>query len=445
MPMCSKVVLSVTQGSLVGKEFIFNSPTNCVIGRAKDCNIQLPNDKNHAQISRYHCLLKINFPNICIQDIGSTNGTYVNGKLIGKKPNLNHSTTSKTSNLPEYDLHDGHEITLGDTVFKVNIQKQTPASISSNIPKACKINPQQATKQINNRKFWNFLQGFFKRAQAGDPNLAAIKGYTLVKELGRGGFGQVYLAFNQQKGEFVALKVMLPQKSSQPKMLDLFRREARSMKLLNHPNLVKLKDYCFANGLFFFTMEYCSEGTLKELMESRGKSLEIDRAIKIVCQILDGLHYTHQKGLVHRDIKPANIFFDNRLQGETIVKLGDYGLAKAFEFAGLTGHTVTGTIAGSPAFIPRQLVIDFKYAKPEVDVWMAAATLYYMLTFCFPRDFTFVDPFLSVLNSQPIPIRLRDSSIPQSLAKIIDLALEDRGDLYFKDALSFKQALSSAI
>jgi serine/threonine protein kinase len=130
----------------------------------------------------------------------------------------------------------------------------------------------------------------------------------------------------------------------------------------------------------------------------------------------------------------------SNIDGKIIAKVGDYGLAKAFDLAGLSGQTLTGTQAGTPAFMPRQQLLDFKYARPEVDVWAAAACLYNMLTGSFPRDFT-GDPFLAILQNNPVPIRQRDVNIPQALAEVIDLALVEKPEIYFKTAAEFKQAL----
>jgi serine/threonine protein kinase len=95
--------------------------------------------------------------------------------------------------------------------------------------------------------------------------------------------------------------------------------------------------------------------------------------------------------------------------------------------------------------MPRQQVINFKYAKPEVDVWAAAATLYYILTGTPPRDFTGIDRWLVVLQTEPVPVRFRDASIPQPLAEVIDFALADKPEIRFKSAAEFKQALERAL
>jgi eukaryotic-like serine/threonine-protein kinase len=124
--------------------------------------------------------------------------------------------------------------------------------------------------------------------------------------------------------------------------------------------------------------------------------------------------------------------------------VGDYGLAKAFDLAGLSGQTLTGSKAGTPAFMPRQQVLNFKYAQPEVDVWAAAASLYNMLTGQIPRNLE-GDPLLAVLKYDAIPIRQRDRNIPKPLAEVIDLALRDNPEIHFKSIDKFKKALLAAM
>ncbi|MEM7594031.1 MAG: serine/threonine protein kinase, partial [Cyanobacteria bacterium P01_A01_bin.83] len=116
----------------------------------------------------------------------------------------------------------------------------------------------------------------------------------------------------------------------------------------------------------------------------------------------------------------------------------------AFDLAGLSGQTVTGTTMGTPHFMPRQQVLEFKYAKPDVDIWAVAATLYFMLTGTHPRNLTNkVNPMLEILTKPSVPIREREPSIPVSLAELIDYALIDNPELNFKSAIAFKQNLLS--
>jgi eukaryotic-like serine/threonine-protein kinase len=429
--MPNQIILTVTEGKYRGKEFVFDSRATCIMGRGDDCNIVIPDE--YSTISRYHCLLDINPPNIRIRDFGSRNGTYINGRLIGKREEGQTPEEGIKLNLSEYDLEHNDTFKLGDCslAFQVNVINHQTVAYTP---------PKQ-------EGFWDFVVGLFQRANAGEANLEAIKGYTLIKQLGKGGFGEVYLARHDAREELVALKVMLPQIATRTEMVNLFLREVKNSQALRHPNLVQLKDSCFADGLFFFTMEYCSGGTIADAMTKFGGKLPLEIAIPTILQVLDGLHYAHtEKGLVHRDIKPDNIFINFTPEEQVIVKLGDYGLAKAFNLAGLSGQTMTGSAMGTPFFMPRQQVLNFKYARPDIDVWAVAASFYNMLTGQYPRDLSGNEhPMFAILQTPPVPIRERDSSIPKPLAKLIDLALIDNPELCFQSALEFQQALLNVI
>jgi hypothetical protein len=235
----------------------------------------------------------------------------------------------------------------------------------------------------------------------------------------------------------------------------MFLREIENMKALKHPHVVELLDYGYAENLFFLVMEYYEGGNVYDLMQQLGGKLPLDIAIGIILQVLDGLTYTHNaeipyvklangsfgkgKGLVHRDLKPSNIFLSN-INGKLTAKIGDYGLAKSFDLAGLSGQTFTKMIGGTPGFIPRQQVLKFKESKPDVDVWASAACLYNMLTGYFPRNFT-KDPFMDVLENDPVPILQRNGNISKKLAQVIDLALIEKPQIHFQNAVDFKEAL----
>ena len=334
----------------------------------------------------------------------------------------------------EYDLQDNDEIKLSNTVFRVNIEPE----ISTNL----KFDRQIISPKLNLK---GFMRDLLERANQGEPSLRSIKNYTILDKLGAGGFSEVYLARHQKTQELVAIKIMLPKVAANQQKITLFLREIKNTQNLQHPHVIQLKDYCFTDGIFFCTLEYCPGGTVLDLIKLRGGRLSPDEAVPIIVQVLDALQYAHvERGLVHRDIKPGNIFLTLN-NSQTIAKLGDYGIAKAFDWAGLSGQTMTGTLGGTPVFMPRQQVLDFKYAQPEVDIWASAATLYYMLTGMYPRDFGEMDPFVTILQTEPIPISQRGVSLPKPLADLIDLASIDNPKIYFRNAKAFKTALLSVM
>jgi serine/threonine-protein kinase len=126
-------------------------------------------------------------------------------------------------------------------------------------------------------------------------------------------------------------------------------------------------------------------------------------------------------------------------------KIADIGVGKLYNNSLTFDHTRTGSVAGSPATMPRQQVIDFKHAGPEVDVWAAAASLYKLLTGDYPRNFPEdEDPWRVVLNKAPVPIRTRRQDVPTNLAMVIDMALVDTPSIRFQKANALKMALLEA-
>ncbi|MEA5550810.1 protein kinase [Anabaena cylindrica UHCC 0172] len=453
--MQSTITLTITTGKLSGRQYIFDSRTTCLIGRNDDCHLSIPNEFDK-RVSRYHCLLDINPPEIRIRDLGSLNGTYINNTKIGARQSHQTPEEAGKLNFPEYDLQDSDEITVGDTVLRVQIEIPQPVYQNPDIktPEFVKpIEPKAKTK------LFDVIQKLIKLAIGGEKQLTALRNYQIIKSIGKGGFGEVYLAQHSQTGKFVALKVMLPAVAGDETHVQMFLREIENMKALKHPHVVELLDYGYAENLFFLVMEYYEGGNVFDLMQQLGGKLSVDMALGIILQVLDGLTYTHNaeipyvklangnfakgKGLVHRDLKPNNIFLCN-INGKLTAKIGDYGLAKSFDLAGLSGQTFTKRTGGTPGFIPRQQVLKFKDSKPDVDVWASAACLYNMLTGYVPRNFT-EDPWLDVLQNNPVPILQRNGNIPIKLAEVVDLALTEKPQIYFHSAANFKEALINVI
>jgi len=152
-----------------------------------------------------------------------------------------------------------------------------------------------------------------------------------------------------------------------------------------------------------------------------------------------------RQGIVHRDLKPGNLLLAGS-RANRVVKVSDFGLAKNFEQAGLSGMTLAGHFAGMPLFMPREQVLNFKRVKPVSDVWSIAATFYYMLTGAPPRETPKgIDPLAAVLGGVSIPIRDRDHNIPKPLAAVIDRALAVDHKKRFQNATEFRDALAKAV
>jgi pSer/pThr/pTyr-binding forkhead associated (FHA) protein len=116
--MSTSVILTVTEGNLERTRYVFEEPVECVVGRAVDCEIQVPADLVHADISRHHCLLAIDPPAVRVRDLGSLNGTYVNGESIGQRSSAQAGAETE---LGERELRDGDVVQIGHTVLRVGV------------------------------------------------------------------------------------------------------------------------------------------------------------------------------------------------------------------------------------------------------------------------------------------------------------------------------------
>ena len=144
---------------------------------------------------------------------------------------------------------------------------------------------------------------------------------------------------------------------------------------------------------------------------------------------------------MHRDLKPQNI-----LLSRGAVRLSDFGLAKSFQQAGLSGMSMTGGYAGTPVFMPREQITNFKYVKPVSDVWSMGATIYNLLTAAFPYPFSKDrDPIDVILNDDIVPTGQRDKTLPKNLCAVLGKALEKKARDRYQTAAEMLAAMTKAM
>ena len=243
------------------------------------------------------------------------------------------------------------------------------------------------------------------------PAAPSVPGYELLRELGRGGMGVVYLARQLRPERAVALKVVLHGGHAAPGDLARFRAEGEIIAGLRHANVVPVYEVGTHAGLPFFSLEYCPGGSLDRKLA--GRPLAPADSAGLVRAVARGAEAAHRAGVVHRDLKPANVL----LAEDGTPKLADFGLARRVEDSGFTR---TGVLLGTPSYMaPEQAAGGAKSAGPAVDVYALGAILYECLTGRPPfLAATPMDTVAQVLEADPAPPRLLNPAVPRSLEAV---------------------------
>ncbi|MDR1297190.1 MAG: protein kinase [Deltaproteobacteria bacterium] len=469
-----RLILSSDFGQLQVWEFV--GPRAVVIGRGPSSSLRLPDTAEYQTISGYHCVIELSRNRAYLRDLGSLNGTFLNGHLVSRREDDRVQGVAVSGF--GVKLVDGDIVTLagafsfrvglvddsvldqgGQPVTMVEVAPLCPACGKRHDPvplakyadvlcQDCRPNPLASLKLLKS--------GLNRRIRTLDP----LKGLRITKTLGRGSTSAVFLAERKDNKVLMALKVMSPAISENEWARKSFLREVAIGRALKHDNVTKLHSFGYYGGAYFYLMEYCSGGNSEERRLAAPEGvLSPNEALDVVLPVLDGLNYIHNvklaamrgesdqatesRGLVHRDLKPTNIFLGG--PDGTTPKIADIGVGKLYNTSDSYSNTRTGSVAGSPATMPRQQVLNFKHAGPEVDVWAAAATIYKLLTGEYPRDFPEdEDPWRVVLNKPPVPILKRGRQLPSHLALAVDEALVDNPAIKHQTALSLKNSLVAA-
>jgi len=242
-----------------------------------------------------------------------------------------------------------------------------------------------------------------------------IGGYQIAEEIGRGGVATVYRAYQHQLERWVAIKIMRATEASGKEFLARFRREAKAIAALRHPNILTIYDYGEENGIAYFVMEYVAGGTLKSHLT--GQPIEWPDAATLIIPVGRALAYAHSEGVVHRDVKPANIL----LARSDWPLLADFGLVKLLDRK--RGITQPGVSIGTPSyFSPEQAAGE--EVDHRTDIYGLTIVLYELLTGRLPFEAdSAIEMMLRRLHEDPIPPRQVNSHITPQLEAVIMQAL----------------------
>ncbi|MFN0122254.1 MAG: protein kinase domain-containing protein [Blastocatellia bacterium] len=257
----------------------------------------------------------------------------------------------------------------------------------------------------------------------------------MVKKIGAGGMGEVYLARDNRLARQVALKLLPAHVGQDRQRLERFKQEARTASALNHPNILTIYEIGEEAGHPFIATKLIEGETLRERIAAA--RLPLNDALDIAVQVATGLNAAHEAGIVHRDIKPENIM----LRPDGLVKVLDSGLAKltephtpgleaqALAIAGVS--TATGVVMGTPRYMSPEQVRGMKVDE-RTDIFSLGAVLYEMLTRHAPFEgATPGDVIVSILEREPSPVSRYAEGIPAELDRVVQKALrKEREERY---------------
>src|SRR5262245_43047923 len=252
-------------------------------------------------------------------------------------------------------------------------------------------------------------------APAAPLDLRTLGDFRILRRLGEGGMGAVYLGYDGKHDRQVALKILNDSLASNQSYLDRFHREARSGVLLNHPNVVRTfaAGQDRATGKHYLVLEYVDGPSAEALLQTRG-NLPVGDAVHLALDVARALEHAHSKGIVHRDVKPDNILITR----SGVAKLGDLGLAKRADEPSHLTQNRQGF--GTTAYMPYEQAISAKRADGRSDLYALGATLYHLITGVVPFP---GENHLEVVEKKNLghyrPAGSLNSSVPAALDHIL--------------------------
>jgi eukaryotic-like serine/threonine-protein kinase len=243
--------------------------------------------------------------------------------------------------------------------------------------------------------------------------------FKLLKKLGQGGMGEVYLANQVSLDRQVALKILSKEMAKKPGFVERFVREARAMAKIDHPNAVKVYAADSDKGLNYVGIEFIDGQSMQDWVDKLG-TLEIGDAINVILSCADALNHAHELNLIHRDIKPDNILVTKK----GVVKVADFGLAKALDDEDMS-MTQSGTGLGTPLYMPPEQARDAKNVDHRTDIYALGCTFYYFLTGRLPFEGDSVLKLIVSKEKGQYPAaRSLNSKIPEKLSLMIDKMIQ---------------------
>ncbi len=257
-----------------------------------------------------------------------------------------------------------------------------------------------------------------------------LGGFKIIKEIGHGSMGIVFLAAHVEDARQAAVKILPPSLSVTTTVIKRFLREAESVKKLEHESIVRVFAVGEERGIHFYAMQFVEGASLDKALRQRRFSVR--ECATIIAEAARGLFFAHEAGIIHRDIKPANIILT--LKDRPI--LTDFGLAKPEKAATLTE---SGALVGTPIYMsPEQVRADKSFIDRRTDIYSLGITLYEMLTGVTPFEGTSTQEILNKIESEePTALRKMRPDVPKALETICHKAIEKEANRRYSTAIEF--------
>ncbi len=285
-----------------------------------------------------------------------------------------------------------------------------------------------------------------------DPHIGQLVAgeFRIEARVGTGGMGSVYRAAQPEMNRHVAIKILHRKYSARPDLVSRFKREARAMSHLSHPNTARVFTYGqLDDGAWYMVLEFMEGKNLAQLIRAHGP-MDPERAIKIMIQICGALEEAHRAGIIHRDLKPENIFLTNQGGIEDFPKLLDFGLAKVSERQMRPGSmilTQEGMVFGTAEFMsPEQASGEPLDARS--DIYSLGVILYELVSGRLPFDAKEPLQFVKMhVEEPPIPLEERAPNLqfPEGLGMILLKAMAKKKEDRFQTAADLANVLKDCM
>jgi eukaryotic-like serine/threonine-protein kinase len=502
-----KLCLEVIRGPETGRHFEFTQPDTFIVGRGgKNRPVHFKLSDDDPYVSRQHFMLEIAPPRVYFFDLGSTNPPCINGVAV-KEGELKEGdvieigfTQLKVRVFPEIklkripcycaicmktivpELMEGENSpSICDSCEEKIEEKRRKESAVIKFSAACKCgkdlsliaNSDGRAHELTGSVAY-FCDGCSREMMAGENAGAKVDGYTIIRALGEGGMGRVYLVRHEKTGRVLALKQLLNLKNEE--LIKRFNRETKYMKAFYHPNVVRFIDSGSTKEGPYIVMELLSRGNLDTLMDTARGPMVPDLAVPYIIDALRGLEFIHDNKIVHRDLKPENILLQANGSGRLIPKITDFGLAKKYSEAGGSVMTQANSCMGTIIFMSPEQIKDTRSVREPADIYSMGVTLYYLLTGKYPYNFPTqreIEKFLNenrakaqdmkealhlimqiedmkhphviILTQDQIPIQKRNPEIPVKLANVVHKAIKKEVRERYQTAAEFRRALEGEL